>query len=299
MASNPMQKKARTSFLLGVLVTVIILGAVIGFLLYQIYSQKKKEETIENSKVDVYVLNKDFSAGESINIASLRIENVESTLAPKSAITLANYAQFVKENTVTKVKLDSGTILTADLIVDQDEVAKNDIREEELNMVVLPTYLTKNDYIDIRLSLPTGENYIVISKKKVKDTNEKTVWLDLSEAETLTLSNAIVEAYQVSGSKLYANRYIEPGIQETAETTYVPSNSVLNLISSNGNIVEEAKNALAARYSKYLSTRNAITSALNASAEEAKENISNGVETSIGTQEQQRADYITELKSKK
>ena len=34
MAMNPMQKKARTSFLTGVLVTLIITGLIIGVLLF-------------------------------------------------------------------------------------------------------------------------------------------------------------------------------------------------------------------------------------------------------------------------
>ena len=43
MASNPMQKKARTSFLLGVLVTVVILGAVIRFpILSNLYSKERR-----------------------------------------------------------------------------------------------------------------------------------------------------------------------------------------------------------------------------------------------------------------
>ena len=36
MAMNPMQKKARISFLLGMFLTLIITGVIIGFLVFQL-----------------------------------------------------------------------------------------------------------------------------------------------------------------------------------------------------------------------------------------------------------------------
>ena len=36
MASNPMQRKSRNSFLLGIIVTLLITGVVIAFLLLQL-----------------------------------------------------------------------------------------------------------------------------------------------------------------------------------------------------------------------------------------------------------------------
>ena len=361
MASNPMQRKARTSFLLGVLVSVIILGAVIGFLLYQIYVKKEEEKEIEESKVTVYVLNTDVKSGELITSGMYRKIEVIKELGPTNAINtdqfvltknsqviyaknnngaieyyyiLDNgvekkifvseegreniakkltmndqmfykgennqneYIEISEDSVMAKTELGANTILTGSTVTLANSIATDDIREVELNMVVLPTYLEENDYIDIRLSLPSGEDYIVVSKKRVKDTNETTEWVDLSETEIITLSNSIVEAYQIDGTKLYAVRYTEPGIQETAETTYVPSSSVINLISINGNIVEEAKKALANTYRQYMPSRNVINDAVSATMEGAQESISSGVQASIEAQAQQRADYLTELKSK-
>ena len=307
MASNPMQRKARTSFLLGVLITLIILGAVIGFLLFQMYSQKRKETEIEESKIAVYVLMKDYDAGESIltkNEATgattntgLIIKEIESDYVPSTAITSANYATLINEDTITKIALKANTVLTSEMVVQSEEATKNDTREQELNMIVLPTYLAKNDYVDIRLTLPTGEDYIVTSKKKVKKTNETTMWIDMKEEEILTLSNAIVEAYQVSGSKLYAIRYVEPGIQNNAEATYVPSESVIRLMSTDRNILEEAKAALANRFNNYSAPRAQINAKVSEAAETAQESVTAGVQASTELQAQQRADYLQELKS--
>ena len=66
MASNPMQRKARNSFLLGVFITMIIAALVIAFLLYMMYQQKAEKEEIENDKVTVYVLIKDVKSGTNV-----------------------------------------------------------------------------------------------------------------------------------------------------------------------------------------------------------------------------------------
>ena len=42
MATNPMQRKARNSFLLGMLVMVLISGVVIAFLFIQLMNKNKK-----------------------------------------------------------------------------------------------------------------------------------------------------------------------------------------------------------------------------------------------------------------
>lgn len=173
----------------------------------------------------------------------------------------------------------------------------DDTREQEYNMIILPTYLQENDYVDIRLRLPSGEDYIVVSKKRAIDTNETTIWLHLSEQEILTLANAIVEAYQIVGAELYATTYVEPGIQGSATPTYVPSVSVIKLINSDPNIIETAKE-LADRYNKLMAGRiEIIDSAINAGAEDAQNNVSTGVATSIENQKQSRTQYLQELEA--
>lgn len=299
MASNPMQRKARNSFLLGMLISFIICGIVIGFLLYYVSKQKKEQTEIEDNKIGVYILNRDYAAGESIKKTDLTLYNVDYSVAPNSAIQLSNVNTLIKDTTLIKIASKRGTILTTDLIVESEDSVNKDTREEEYNMIILPTQLQENDYIDVRLSLPSGEDYIVISKKKVKSTDETTIWLDLSEVEILTLSNAIVEAYQIQGSKLYAIRYIEPGIQAAAEPTYIPSSNVINLIGANSNILQEAKTALADRYQRYYQAREIINTGVSAGAENAVENVSNGLQESVAIQKQKRQEYLIELKTKK
>lgn len=295
MASNPMQRKTQNAFLLGVLITTIIMGAIIGVLIFNIKKQKDEQEKIENAKTMVYVLTADCVSGDNIS-GKVTTKEIADDLLPATAITVETYAQLVDTDTVAKIALSAGTILSEDMIVQSEEATGNDTREQELNMIVLPTYLEADDYIDIRLTLPSGEDFIVVSKKKVIDSNESTVWINCSEDETLILSNAIVEAYQVTGSKLYAVRYVEPGMQTTASVTYIPSSSIIQLINSDPNVVEKAKNELAARYNNLYKYRtDVINPAVNANLEDAQSNVESGVANSIEIQKEQREKYIQEL----
>ena len=62
------------------------------------------------------------------------------------------------------------------------------------------------------------------------------------------MESAIVEAYKIEGSKLYATKYAEAGLQQASSPTYVVNNEVANLMDSDPNIVDKAKNGLSARY---------------------------------------------------
>ena len=300
MASNPMQRKARNSFLLGVFITMIIAALVIGFLLWRMYEQKEQAEVIENEKVTVYVLARDVASGANVQISELKSIEATKDAVPLSAITALNYASIITENSLYKIDLPAGTVLSEDMIVESDDVTADDTREQEFNMIVLPTYLDVDDYIDIRLRLPSGEDYIVVSKKRVIDADEVTMWIKLAEDEILTLSNAIVEAYQIDGSLLYATTYVEPGIQSAASVTYVPSVSVIQLIGSDPNVVKTAKDALAERYnnSGLLSGRtNIINQAVQAAGEQAQLNVATGTATEIESQKESRSNYLKELES--
>ena len=56
MASNPMQRKARNSFLLGMLLMLVITGIIIAFLFLQIKNYRDKEAAEVANRVNIAVL---------------------------------------------------------------------------------------------------------------------------------------------------------------------------------------------------------------------------------------------------
>ena len=293
MAMNPMQRKSRNSFLLGMVLTLLITSIIIAFLFLQLTKLKQEADELEKSYVTAYVLQTDIESGKNITISDVKASKISKNMLPSDYISSAE----ITETTIAKIDLTAGTVLTSGIITESGEQTTNDIRMQEYNMLVLPTQLEVDDYIDIRWMLPNGQDYIVVSKKRVMDCNENTVWLKMSEDEILTMSGAIVEAYTVTGSKLYAVKYVEPGMQETAISTYMPSNEVINLINSDKNITSDAMKALSARYTEALrkARQENIQSVLEHYSDNSIDNIESKIEEEIARQQEARQMYLDQL----
>lgn len=259
MAMNPMQRRARNSFLIGFLVALIVMALVVLLLLQKMKSLNEAKEAIEQLQKSVYVAADDLESGEIITLEeNFSYEKVQSTVDVNEIISEDDFKltdeegniltnqddEEISREVMMKINVPKGTIVTKDMIVPTGEEVADSERLAEYNMILLPSHLKNGDYIDIRLSLATGQDYIVISKKRVYGTTEQSVWLKLDEDEILTLNNAIVEAYIIQGAKLYALPYTESGMQEAATTTYVPSADVVRMIGESPNVTDEAKNAL-------------------------------------------------------
>lgn len=315
MAVNPMQRKANNSFLLGILITLLITGIIIALLIVQVSKLNKEIETKAANRVYGYVIIEDVKSGTEIK--STQVKGVELSLGLGEVSTLYSSKTKDKEGKEAadatgalfpaglkaKVDLHIGTVLTSDLTYEDEELA-SDVRRQEYNIITLPTQLETGEYIDIRLRLPNGQDYIVVSHKQVEIPqingvdSENCIWIDLDEVETLNLSGAIVEAYKMNGAKLYAARYVEPGLQEAATVTYLPSDDVIALMTKDPNAVAQAKNALFARYNdkNYKDViRNPINGATN--HEDAQDNLDDGVKQEIQGLQDEREKYLESLGS--
>ena len=355
MATNPMQRKARNSFLLGMLVMLIIAGLIIAFLVMQLMDKINKERTDAANMVNAYVLNQDVKSGQVITTDMLTLTPVNRTLVPSNATSdlsvIQNYALQDKEgnqittqynngnatmyitidnnryqvgqeeNTgnfyierngqreyleldsvpiVAKVDMNANTLITTDLISRGDSVVQDDVRKQEYNVVILPIDLTTGDYIDIRLMLPNGQDFIVVSKKEVEipvvgETDSlDTIWVNLSEDEILHMSSAIVDAAKLNGAKLYATKYTEPGMQNAATPTYVVSAEASALLQSDPNVLESAMEAIRNRYNVAL-RNDYINNAINNQADQADTNLQTNMEESITKSLESRQDYLDSL----
>lgn len=201
---------------------------------------------------------------------------------------------------IAKVDMKANTVLTRELVSQSDDVNTDDVRVQEFNMVTLPSTLETGDFIDIRLRMPNGTDYIVVSKKEVSIPDiagipsADTIQVNMSEDEILTMSNAIVEAYIMKGSELYATKYTEPGNQEKSKTTYPVSKETMDLINSDENIVEKAKQALWSRYNTDQRNGN-VNNNLNNYSDESADNVEKSIEEQIQKQKELRENYLEAL----
>ena len=318
MASNPMQRQKRVSFLLGMLTMLIIAALVIGLLLMMIINMKKEQDEARQYHVSVYVLTQDVSSGSGIQIAAVSGDdsrssaNIQLKNDVDRSVVPQNYAQpsdiytddsqtQAKTDLVAKIDLKAGTILTKDMLTTSSETATDDLRKQEYNMLSLPTDLKDGDFVDIRIRFGNGQDYIVVSKKQVTIPQiagapaEGVIDVNLSEDETIAMSSAILETYQSTTVEMYVSRYTDPGMQAAATPTYPVNAECLNLMISNPNIVEDAKNAIAGRYNTTL-RQNYINSQLSSiPSEDRKSNTESNVTEHITQQKELRQQYLQSL----
>lgn len=375
MASNPMQKKVRNSFLLGMIIAIIcclMIGALAYFLLIAPKSKEVDERGVEKI---AYVLNQDVKSGQVITDSMLTQIKVYSgmipadafpTVDPEDGFTIEDFEtediegnviyktneenekdrkyyiikeenkeyetisdkkedknkvlieftdingvehcvrtkkngdkEYFKTNKVpviAKVDLSKNTILTSNVVTKSDEKTTDDLRYVEYNMITLPTTADIGSVIDIRLTLPNGLDLVVISKKEIKSIIGNTIRLKLTEEEILMMESAIVEAYIMKASKLYATEYTEAGNQNAALNTYVPTDEVQKLIMASGNNIQEtAKNALANRFDS--STRNNIDNDRNKYYDSQLQNIETELQEEIENAKAAREAYLNGLTS--
>ena len=294
MAVNPMQKKARNSFLLGMIITLIVC-AIIGVILYiAVIGPENKASKEKGTATKAYALNRDVKSGQEITADMLSPINTYSNLIPQNYIdsTILTSVESGKK-VVAKVDLYKNTILTASTVTTEENTVTKDVRTMEYNMLTLPINLTIGDYVDIRITFPDGQDFIVIAKKEIKNIQGNTVTFDMSEADIVMLNSAIVESYIMKASNIYIAKYVEPGMQEKAANTYVPTAEVIRLIETDSNIVSTAKNELTSRFDANI--RSQMNSTVNRYSEQGLTNVEEGIQKQIEDAKKAREEYLSSL----
>lgn len=295
MAINPMQKKARNSFLLGMLITFVICAVLVAaFYMLTILPEKKKEDT-RGKEVTAYVLNRDIKSGEKVTADMFTPISTYQSMVPQNYINSTNVASLDENKAlIAKIDMSKNTVVTTNSVVTEDQTVTNDIRTIEYNMFTLPINVDVGDFVDIRITFPNGQDYIIVSKKEIKNIQGNTITFELPEQDILMLNSAIVESYIMTASNIYIAKYVEPGLQEKAINTYTPTTEVIKLIANDSNIVSSAKKELAERFNTDL-RNNEMNSSNNLYSENALTNIEAGIKQQIENAQKAREQYLTGL----
>ena len=334
MAMNPMQRKANNYLLIGILVTLLIATPIIAFLFMQLSGMKKQEKERLAAMKPVTVSAREIKAGNPIyppitsdttekdtealtlDYSSTKTIQVSSDTLPKDNLTS------IPDTAIAKIDIPENSIITSDMFyIDEDDASYRDTREVEFTGISLPSNLVTGDYVDIRLRIATGQDYIVLSRKRVEiPTTADGVSLDiesvrmrLNETEIVIMDSAIVESYIMSGCKLYATLYTDPGTenqQKPLEITYIPSDVVYNYIllnseeGGNNNIESSSSLTTVQIQQKYNQKngqnkdiiRNAIEALKqNQEPEDQLDAVNEGTKTEIDSALEKRQNYLTSL----
>ena len=197
----------------------------------------------------VYMATREIKEGELIG---------DDMVSVVEGITMEPEEQFMREEDIGKislVRIPEGTYIHKNMIGSSE--FRDGIREVMFQCIKLYGNMNKEDVVDVRINLPNGENYIVLSKKKLYDLTEDKLgcYLWLKEEEIQYMSSAIVDAYLYEGAYLYTTKYIKPTVQDASVITYQPSLQTMELIKSNPNIVSIAELKLSDAYRQSMERR--------------------------------------------
>lgn len=241
-------KRKKKSRLLAIIAIVSIVGlGVLSFLQYSQNQDLKQanqmyEQELANNQQTVYVAIDMINAGEIITDSG-EDANVQRQVV-YTGLESFNYITAEDMGKRALINIAGGNPVMYNMIT--DVVVNNDTREYEIATANLTTDQNENDFVDVRISFPNGEDYIVLSKKQVTKLNlESCVFTSLlNEEEILRYTSAIVDAYTITGTRIYTARYVEETIQEDAIPTYPVRETTIDLINSDPNVVTKATETL-------------------------------------------------------
>lgn len=260
-------------------VSMVLLIAAAIYLLMQHDEQKQQQQQLQNyyeqqlealkqeqerSSREAWVASRAVAAGAVLTADDLKAVPMPADILPAGILT--NRETIIGKH--AKVALEPGTPLLASLMFEGQPVPK-DVRLKEFQVIQLPSNLQAEQFIDVRISFPTGEDFVLLSKKKVQQLAGNVVWLEMNEKDILQASSAIIDAY-LQGARLYALPYIEPGLQEAAVVNYPANPKVLDLMKNDPNLLETAETELARNL------RQTLDASLKAVSESNKLRVSSG-----------------------
>lgn len=192
----------------------------------------------EQSRRSVWTVARTIPAGGIVTAEDLQSVPMPASLVPTGMIT-------EREAVIGKsaiIELQPGTPLMPSMLYESAPIPK-DLRVQEFHVIQLPSNLQKGQYIDVRINFPTGEDFVLLAKKKARELSGTVIWLEMNELDILQTSSAIIDAY-LQGARLYALPYIEPGLQEAAVVNYPANPKVLDLMEHDPNLLEKATTEL-------------------------------------------------------
>lgn len=205
MATNPMQRKARNSFLLGMLLMLLISGIIIAFLFIQLMNKNKEEQEELKASVKAYVLNKNVSSGQVITTDMLTLQTVNKNLVPSNATSdislIENYALEDKEGNeiYTKYDKENNPLLYIKKDNKEYEVKKEDETENyyivknnnkeylELNSVPLIAKVTMKKNTLITTELLSKSDNVVQDDVRKQEYNMIVLPMDLETGDYIDI----------------------------------------------------------------------------------------------------------------
>ena len=104
MAMNPMQRRARNSFLTGMLVTLVVMAIIVVLLLYKISQLNEDKERLLSEQKQYYVVSSDIKSGQEITKEDLELQIVQTKVPKEDNLTPDDFSEMVDDETEFQIQ---------------------------------------------------------------------------------------------------------------------------------------------------------------------------------------------------
>lgn len=184
--------------------------------------------------IPVYALSSDVKMGKQVQETDFY-----EVLVPVGAAAnmLTSFEELVGK--YYKVDLTAGTIISPDVVY--DEPLTDDLRLVDVVLNNIPVGLKPGSYVDVRITLPMGEDFVALSRKRVHSINAGVLKLVLSSKDIHTYNSMLIDSLVYPGTSLYAVEYLEGGAQRAADVYYPVATNILAIAQADPNLLEAIK----------------------------------------------------------
>lgn len=230
-----MKKKNERLKIALIVISIILLAIVAAFVRTRMSLTALQEEHLAattemaNNQQTVYIVSTEDGMGigagevieEGVNVVKQKVY---------TGLEFFNYITEEDLGSTAIIDMNEGLTVMKNMVTPV-EIA-TDTREYEIQVCNLMVDQRENDYVDIRIMFPDGSDYLVLPKKQIKNLSmdECIFWTYLNEEEILRMASATIDAFTVTGTKIYTTRYVESNLQQEAVPTYLVNATVNDMM---------------------------------------------------------------------
>lgn len=229
-----------------VVIAILIIALAVGGVFFIKTKKQLEEKSMQDTTAlqtqlnalmqTVYVAATDIRMGEMITDTNVVCQTIMSDRDPSLLMTAEDIGR------IATVNISMGTPVYKACVSD---VMKKDLTERECNFIYLNGNIKENDYIDVRIMFPNGEDMVVVAKTPIKTPvpSLNSCYLWLSETQNDLLSSAVVDA-SLNDARLYITKYIQPEVENPSVVSYQPNAKVIELMQTNPSIIQSSEDIL-------------------------------------------------------
>lgn len=246
MSVTEFKRKNKKAYFLFGAITIFLPACLVCMAISLKLNAYRKENRALSKKLEArvsqkgYVLLQGIKAGEKIEDDML----AEVVLTSKKGTSIQAFSRSAIVGNYAKSEFQKGMMLNPQCVYEPMEYSK-DMRVKMFDFIELSPSINSGDYVDIRITYPNGEDYIIANHKlvlsvaaseKEDGTKERIrISMKVSEEEILRLTSAYVDTQCYTGTKIYAISYLDE-FQQPGTVNYPVNMDVFQLLGWNPNL---------------------------------------------------------------